>query len=160
LGLQASLPAEVATTTGIIDLLSAHDLTGRSIGVQLYGTDPNQRLVNFLERAGARVLTVAPYVYADSSQDAAVRELESQLHTGRVDAIAFTSMQQVQRFFDVLGDDAARASLAKTSVAVVGPVVADSLIQRGVQVEWMPEDSYFLKPLTRALEEKLGPKKN
>jgi len=160
LGLQTDLPAEVATTEGIIELLSKHDLKGRSVGVQLYGSDPNQRLVNFLERAGARVLTVAPYVYADSSQDTAVRELDSQLQSGGVDAIAFTSMQQVQRFFDVLGDDVARAALSKTSVAVVGPVVADALTQRGVRVEWMPEDSFFLKPLTRALEEKLGPKKD
>jgi uroporphyrinogen-III synthase len=158
LGLQADLPAEVATTEGIIDLLSRQDMNGRSVGVQLYGTDPNQRLVSFLERAGARVLTVAPYIYADSADDAAVRNLETRLQAGDVDAIAFTSMQQVQRFFDVLGDDAARAALKKTKVAVVGPVVADSLKQRDVYVEWMPEEAFFLKPLTRALEEKLGPK--
>jgi hypothetical protein len=32
------------------------------------------------------------------------------------------------------------------------------LIKRGVNVDLMPADAFFLKPLTRALEERLGPK--
>jgi uroporphyrinogen-III synthase len=152
LGLASDMAADVPTTDGIIELLSKHELQGRCVGVQLYGSDPNLRLVSFLEQAGARVLTVSPYIYADSSADESLRDLERQLLAGKVDAIAFTSMQQVTRLFDVLGD-AAGAALKKTLVAAVGPVVADALKQRGVQVSLMPEDAYFLKPLTRALEE-------
>ena len=158
LGLQSDLAAAVPTTEGIVALLSQYDLRERSVGVQLYGSDPNLRLVGFLEQAGARVLTVAPYVYADKSEDAAVRSLEKRLLAGEVDAMAFTSMQQVTRLFDVLGDDAAKFALSKTFIAAVGPVVAEALANRGVQVQSMPEDSFFLKPMTRALEEKLGPK--
>jgi uroporphyrinogen-III synthase len=73
--------------------------------------------------------------------------------------MAFTSMQQVQRLFDVVGETGARSALEKTLVAAVGPVVAESLEKRGVRVQLMPDDSFFLKPLTRALEEKLGPKR-
>lgn len=157
LGLQSDLAPELATTDGIIAFLSQHNLQGRRIGVQLYGSDPNLKLIEFLERAGARVLVVAPYVYATSTEDANVQALAQRLHSGAVDAIAFTSMQQVQRLFDVLGDDA-RTALAKTLVAAVGPVVAESLTKRGVAVELMPEESFFLKPLTKALEEKFGPR--
>ena len=153
LGLAPDLAAEVPTTEGIITLLSAHELRDRCIGVQLYGSDPNLRLVAFLESAGARVLTVSPYVYADSSADQALRDLQQQLLAGKVDAMAFTSMQQVTRWFDVLGAEDASAALKKTLIAAVGPVVADALKQRGVQVSLMPEDAFFLKPLTRALEE-------
>jgi len=159
LGLQSDLAAEVPTTDGVIALLSQHDLTGRGVGVQLYGSDPNLKLVSFLTQAGARVLTVAPYIYADSAQDEAIRLLAQQLQTGEVDAMAFTSKQQVQRLFDVLGDEVARNALAKTMIAAVGPLVAESLTQRGVTVQLMPEDAYFLKPLTSALEDKLGPKR-
>jgi uroporphyrinogen-III synthase len=53
----------------------------------------------------------------------------------------------------VLGVEDASAALKKTLIAAVGPVVADALKQRGVQVSLMPEDAFFLKPLTRALEE-------
>jgi uroporphyrinogen-III synthase len=67
-------------------------------------------------------------------------------------------MQQVQRMFDVLGDAVARSALSKTMVTAVGPIVAEALTKRGVNVALMPEDAYFLKPLTRALEEKLGAK--
>jgi uroporphyrinogen-III synthase len=67
-------------------------------------------------------------------------------------------MQQVTRMFDVLGEAIARDALSKTMIAAVGPVVAESLTKRGVHVELMPEDAFFLKPLTRVLEERLGPK--
>ena len=159
LGLQFDLAAEIPTTDGIVALLSQHDLKGRGVGVQLYGSDPNLKLVTYLNHAGARVLTVAPYVYADSTQDTAIQALAKQLESGVVDAMAFTSMQQVTRMFDVLGEDVARSALSKTLVAAVGPVVSESLTKRGINVELMPEDAFFLKPLTRALEEKLGAKR-
>jgi uroporphyrinogen-III synthase len=158
LGLQSDLAAEVPTTDGIIALLSQHDLAGRGVGVQLYGSDPNLKLVNYLNDAGARVLTVAPYVYADSTEDAAIHALAKQLGYGAVDAMAFTSMQQVTRMFDVLGESIARSALTHTLVAAVGPVVAESLAMRGVTVALMPEDAFFLKPLTHALEVQLGAK--
>jgi len=159
LGLQSDLAAEVPTTDGIIAMLSQQDLKGRSVGGQLYGSDPNVKLIDFLNQAGARVLPVAPYVYADSSEDAAIQALAKQLHAGSVDAMAFTSMQQVTRMFDVLGEDGARGALTNTLVAAVGPIVADALTKRGVNVALMPEDAFFLKPLTRALEERLGAKR-
>jgi len=157
LGLQSEIAADVPTTDGVIATLSQHNLKDRCVGVQLYGSDPNLKLVEFLSHAGARVLTVAPYVYADSAADDAIHSLASRLQSGAVDAMAFTSMQQVQRWFDVLGDDAASAALSQTLIAAVGPIVAESLTKRGVAVRLMPEDAFFLKPLTRALEAALGP---
>ena len=156
LGLRPDLAAETPTTAGIIEMLrsDAGTLRGRRAGVQLYGTEPNRPLVDFLEGEGATVMTVAPYRYADSADDAAVQALLAQLAAGAIDAIAFTSAQQVTRLFES-GGDATAPALARTRVAAVGPVVAATLAARGVSVCVMPESSYFLKPLVSALQDVL-----
>jgi uroporphyrinogen-III synthase len=152
LGLKSDLPADPPTTAGIIAALAGEPLSGRRVALQLYGTDPNKALTAFLEGAGATVSTVAPYVYADAADDDAVRSLIARLGAGEVDAIAFTSSPQVERLFAVGPAEAAHAALAHTLVAAVGPVVAQALRRRGIEPQLMPEDSFFLKPLTAALE--------
>lgn len=156
LGMKPDIAAERPTTEGVITSLRAHDLKGRRFGVQLYGTEPNRPLVDFLESAGATVATVAPYVYADAADDAAVTALLSRLEKGEIDAIAFTSTPQVERLFAVAPAQAVTSALSRTVVAAVGPVVADTLQKHGVQARVMPEESFFLKPLTSVLEDALG----
>src|SRR5881392_4083332 len=56
--LRAAFLAARPTTEGIIASLTGLDLKGRRVGVQLYGTEPNRPLTEFLERAGAVVSTV------------------------------------------------------------------------------------------------------
>ena len=155
LGLKSDLAAAQPTTTGIMASLAGENLSGRGVGVQLYGTEPNRPLVEFLERAGARVHTVAPYVYADAADDAAVHRLLERLAAGTVDAIAFTSTPQVERLFVVAPAGEVSAALSRTLVAAVGPVVAAALERHGIEAHLMPEEAFFLKPLTAALEEAL-----
>jgi uroporphyrinogen-III synthase len=156
LGMKPDVAAELPTTDGVIASLRSHDLKGRRFGVQLYGTEPNRPLIDFLESAGAKVSTVAPYVYADAADDAAVLDLLKRMQAGEVDAIAFTSTPQVERLFAVAPAQTVTIALAKTVVAAVGPVVADTLQKHGIQARLMPEESFFLKPLTSMLEEALG----
>jgi uroporphyrinogen-III synthase len=155
LGLKPDLAAAPPTTEGIMASLAGERLAGRRVGVQLYGTEPNRPLIEFLERAGATVRTVAPYVYADAADDAAVRRLLARLEAGGVDAIAFTSTPQVERLFAVAPAAQVSAALARTLVAAVGPVVAAALARHRVEPRLMPEEAFFLKPLTAALEEAL-----
>jgi len=155
LGMKPDIAAARPTTEGIIASLISLDLKGRRVGVQLYGTEPNRPLIEFLERSGAIVSTVAPYVYADGADDAAVLGLLARLESGSVDAIAFTSTPQVERLFAVASAARVRAALGRTLVAAVGPVVAEALGRHGVKARLMPEESFFLKPLTTALEEAL-----
>ena len=156
LGLKPTLVADPATTPGMIALLQTFDLKGRRIGVQLYGTEPNAALMDFLANSGAQALPVWPYVYADAAADAEVLALIESMQQGRVDAIAFTSLQQVERLFRLVDGERLRQALAHTLVAAIGPVVADALRAHGMQPQVVPEDSYYLKPLTRALIERLG----
>lgn len=156
LGLKSDIAAESPTTQGVIDALRAHNLQGRKVSVQLYGTEPNRPLVEFLQSAGAQVSTVAPYVYADKIADEAVRDLLQRMAAGEVDIIAFTSTPQVERLFAVGPLDLVKAAFAKAEVAAVGPVVADALKRHDIQVRLMPEDSFFMKPLTSAIEQGMG----
>jgi uroporphyrinogen-III synthase len=156
LGMKPDIAADVPTTEGIINNLRSQDLKGRRIGLQLYGSEPNRPLVDFLEHAGASVLVVAPYVYADAADDEAVLNLLKRLEAKEIDAIAFTSTPQVERIFSIAPPDTVAKALANTVVAAVGPVVAETLRGHGIQPRVMPEESFFLKPLTSELEEALS----
>jgi uroporphyrinogen-III synthase len=159
LGLRPQITAVEPTTAGVIKSLQQEGaLAGRRVGVQLYGSEPNHALAEFLQESGCQVLPVAPYVYADAAEDAAVLALLSRLEAGQVDAIAFTSSPQVQRLFSLGAPSTVLAALSRTVVAAVGPIVAEALAARGVPARVMPEDAFFLKPLTTQLEEALGPK--
>jgi uroporphyrinogen-III synthase len=50
-----------------------------------------------------------------------------------------------------------KTALEKTEVAAIGPVVADALTRHDVRVRFMPQDSFFMKPLASAIEEEIGP---
>ena len=129
--------------------------------MQLYGTEPNLPLIDFLREAGATVTSVAPYVYADDVEDARVEELIAAILDQQLDAVAFTSATQVRRLFQIgrrqCGEQALINGLRQLKVAAVGPVVADELRERDVRVDLMPESSFFMKPLVRELVKSLGP---
>jgi uroporphyrinogen-III synthase len=159
LGMKPDIAATTPTTQGVIEALRASgSLAARRIGVQLYGSEPNRPLIDFLSGAGASVSTVAPYVYADQADDQAVRELLTKMADGHVDVIAFTSTPQVERLFAVGPPELVKAALERTQIAAVGPVVASTLARHDIAARLMPQDSFFMKPLTSAMEDALGPK--
>ncbi len=162
IGLAAELPAPVPTSQGVMELLAGLDLRGRRVGVQLYGEEPNRPLVECLERAGALVRTVAPYVYASASDQAAVVALIDAMASGGVDAIAFTSASQVDRLWAVAveaGRGAAlSAGLAQVRVAAIGPIVVEALAARGARIDVVPEKNFVMRRLVNALAESLGPR--
>jgi uroporphyrinogen-III synthase len=136
--------------------LARHDLTGRRVGVQLYPSNPNERLLSFIKRAGAEPDPVLPYVYASEADDARVIAVIAEMAAGRIDAIAFTSSPQVRRFRDVARASGREAELQRglerIAVAAVGPVVAAELEALGVQVNVTPRDNtFFMRPLVREL---------
>lgn len=159
-GVRPDAVAAAPTTEGIIETLSGQDLRGQRIGVQLYGAEPNRRLLDFLEQAGAETFPVWPYRYADAAETGRVSELIEVLIAGEMDAIAFTSQAQVRRLVRVARADehegALFAALTRTVVAAIGPVVADELRAHGITPTVVPEGQYFMKPLVSALSRHLG----
>lgn len=160
LDLLPDLRAESPTTDGIIETLAKFDLRDRRVGVQLYGTEPNEKLMAFLHLTGARVHPVAPYRYATRSEDERVEALIEDFADGRIDLVAFTSASQVDRLWSVAEASGRVGRLAggleRTMVAAVGPVVAEALQRRGARVDALPERSFTLKPLVRVIAEILA----
>lgn len=158
MGLSAPQLAAAPTTDGVIESLQEMTLRGKSIAVQLYGDDPNQKLTGFLQEQGlAHISTVAPYIYADESATQEVVDLIGRLASGEVEMIAFTSKPQLRRLLAVARAGELMAELhtgmERTLVAAIGPVVGQELHQAGFPVSVMPQSSYFMKPLVRAAEE-------
>jgi uroporphyrinogen-III synthase len=155
LGLKSDLRAEEPTTDGLIAILSAHDLRGRRVGVQLYPNMLDTKFADFLRNAGAKADTVLPYVYAAAADEEKVVALIDRMASGEIDVIAFTSSPQVRRLFGVANttdrEQALNRALRVTVIAAVGPVVAAELRRRGLTVTITPERSYFMKPLVSAI---------
>jgi len=155
LGLKSDLRAETPTTEGLIATLSALDLRGRRVGVQLYPGVPEARLNGFLQDMGAQPDMVLPYVYTSAVEERRVVELIDQMAGGGIDVIAFTSSPQVERLLEVAKatrrEETLQAALQATAIAAVGPVVAADLQRRGFNVSIAPEHSYFMKPLVSAI---------
>jgi uroporphyrinogen-III synthase len=155
IGLAPDLAADQPTTDGVIATLSREELRGRAVGLQLYAQVPNPKLFEFLERAGATVQTVAPYIYAPASDADRVVDLIGRLERGEVDCIAFTSASQVERLWEVAQtrgmQDALAAGIARTQIAAVGPVVAEELRHHGAVIHVMPESSFFMRPMVNGI---------
>ncbi|HEX7027342.1 MAG TPA: uroporphyrinogen-III synthase [Gammaproteobacteria bacterium] len=156
LGLKPDLVAVEPTTDGVIAILGGQELKGRRVGVQLYGEDPNKKLIDYLRSRNADPDAVSPYVYASESDDVQVGKLIASLAAGEIDAIAFTSQPQYRRLQEVaikLGKEAElKTGLEKTTVAAVGPVMAGALEAAGVRVDMVPDTNYFMKPMVSGLE--------
>ncbi|HZU90600.1 MAG TPA: uroporphyrinogen-III synthase [Stellaceae bacterium] len=155
IGLQPDLRAAEPTTAGIIAVLAEEDLRDRRIGVQLYPRPTDNRLVEFLEGAGAIPDPVLPYDYASAADDDKVAALIDEMAAGRIDAIALTGAPQVERLFAVAQATERGARLEEAlraaAVAAIGPVVVEALLRRGVAAQIVPEGRSFMKPFVTAI---------
>jgi uroporphyrinogen-III synthase len=155
IGLAPTLVAQAPTTDGVMATLAGRSLTGQTVGLTLYG-EPNPRLVEFLESAGARVRTVMPYVFAPAADADRVVELIDNLSAGQIDVILFTSSPQVDRLYEVAAErgktSELQQGLTRTRVGAVGPVVAETLRQKGAPVSICPDQGFVMKNLVKQIE--------
>jgi uroporphyrinogen-III synthase len=157
-GLTPSLVAQAPTTEGVIAALRSEPLQGRTVGVQLYSAS-NPPLEQFLREAGATVQSVQPYVYAPDADTDRVADLINKLADGQVDVMVFTSSPQVDRLFEVAEKRTIKESLltglGRARVAAVGPVIAETLLGRGVRVDICPEQGFVMKNLVQLIKRAL-----
>lgn len=160
LGLKSDKAADPPTSEGVMAALTGEDLTGHRVGLQLYGQEPNLPLRSFLEQKGAEVFPVAPYAYADASDDEKVLSLIKSMARGEVDLIGFTSAGQSDRLWDLAKRHAVEAELeaglARTKVAAVGPVAAEALASKGVRTDLVPSKPFVLKHFVATIVELLA----
>jgi uroporphyrinogen-III synthase len=154
-GLASDCPAAPPTSQGVMETLAGDDLAQHRVGLQLYGSEPNEPLVRFLVGKGATVRVVAPYVYAPATDEDRVAQLIARMAAGAVDVIAFTSASQVDRLFAVAAaravEPALREGLTRAKVAAVGPIAESALAAHGISVAIVPEQPFVMKRLTAAI---------
>lgn len=155
LGLQAQFQADTPTSAGVLATAQRLSLAGKRVALQLYGDEPNLLLVEGLQKLGATVDAVAPYIYASKEDEERVVEFIRRLSDGKVGVVAFTSQSQYKRLQDVANKrqlvEALDRGLRNCVLAAVGPVVKEQLCEAGYQVSVMPERVYFMKPLVMAI---------
>ncbi|WP_375457678.1 uroporphyrinogen-III synthase [uncultured Enterovirga sp.] len=154
LGIEAEITAEAPTTDGLVQTLSALDLSSRRIGLQAY---PGQDAAfdDFLASRGALVDRVVPYRYASDEEDSRVAGVIRSMAEGGIDLVAFTSRPQVRRLREVaeqhaLGEVLDRA-MARARIAAIGPVCAEAVQAEGWTVAIAPAENFHMKPLIVAL---------
>lgn len=161
LGLRSDLLGEQPTTDGIIASLEHIDLAGRKVAVQLYGEDPNDKLMGYLADRELDVSTVAPYVYASEVESESVESLIKIMAAGDVDMICFTSQPQLKRLQSVARktqmESTLEQALLNTHIAAVGPVMGDLLRSQGYKVAVQPQGSFFMGDLVAAIVESIRP---
>lgn len=145
LGLGVDLAPKDPTSEGLLELLGKQDLSGKRVGVQLYGT-PNDAFCARLESWGATLLTVQVYEYRAVSDSGRVGEFITRLLSGDVDVVTFTSAPQVSALFDHAeaigrGQDLVRAMRETLTVAAIGRVTNRALEARGCGARIIPASS-------------------
>ncbi len=157
LNLTPDIHASAPTTDGVMDTLDKMEIEHQKVAIQLYGTDPNEKLMDYLK--GKRVMPqpVAPYIYASEADDQRVLQLINDLEHGQVEVIAFTSASQFKRLRKVAKanglDSQLVENLNKIKVAAIGPVMAQELENAGVNVHIQPKEKFFMKPLVNRIVE-------
>jgi|GEM_PF-35188 len=142
-GLTAEVRDEDGTTAGLLQLLNAYDLTGKRVGLQLYG-DPAPKLNAVLEARGAICEEILPYRHI-LPDDGAIQQLIGEVIADEVDAVAFTSTVQVRCLMGEataagVRDQVLRAFEGHVLAVAVGKVTAEALREEGITRVLFPEE--------------------
>ncbi len=140
-GLREEWSPESESSAEVLDHLRGEDLTGLRVAVQLHGAsddwDPNPEFLPGLAALGADVVGVPVYRWKTPDDPTALDALISDIATGAVDAVTFTSAPAVASMLgraDELGltPSLRQALLTRVEVYCVGPVTAAPLVRIGV----------------------------
>ena len=134
---------EDGTTRGLVRALQGHDFAGKRVMVQLHG-EKAPSLLSFLQDSGASVRELLPYQHIEPEREA-VDTLCRELLAGQVDAVCFTTANQVRSLFDFarregFASDVLHAFQEQALAAAVGKVTAEALEEEGVERLVVPEN--------------------
>jgi len=117
---------------GVLAALAAYDLRGKQVLIPR-AESARELLPEQLRGMGAKV-DVIP-VYRTMAPTADLNHLREQIEAGTVDVVTFTSSSTVRNFVDMLGgvDDMRRLG-AKTTIACIGPITAQTAEEYGLPV--------------------------
>ena len=96
-----------------------------------------------IERRGAQVVELAPYVWDRPVDPAPILALLDALDEGRVHALLITSQAQVGNLFDVARDYGRTPRLAEVAIGAQGPVAESALARHGLQSAFRPAHGHM-----------------
>lgn len=122
LGVEPLVRDDDGTTAGLVRALSAFNLKGCRVALQLHG-DPAPRLVRLLEEQEATFREILPYRHVPPEPEI-LAGLITEIVNGEIDAVTFTSGPQVRFMLNYARSNGLMPSLLE---AFAGPVVAVSV---------------------------------
>jgi uroporphyrinogen-III synthase len=127
----------------LVDHLTANDLSGEHVALQLYGNDVPWA-VKALGAAGAKVTPIPVYRWVPPEDEGPARRLIRDAIDGQLSAVTFTSPAAIAstcRIADAIGlhDDLLAAFRGPVVAACVGPFTAEAAHLRGMPVTCSPD---------------------
>lgn len=143
LGVATHARDDDGTTAGLIRALEPFDFQAAHVAVQLHG-NPAPSLLHWFQARGATVMEILPYEHTPPAAEA-VELLVSEVLSGQVDAVTFTSALQVHGLIDWLRVHGQTSTVLNAfeqhvMAVAVGKVTAEALYDTGVHRVLVPED--------------------
>jgi uroporphyrinogen-III synthase len=158
----AVLAPEPNTWRDLLAALEPIALAGKRVWVQEYGR-PNDTLLHALRARGAEVHSAAVYAWQLPEDVAPLRRAIQTLCEAEVEAILFTSAQQLEHLLQVADETGSRAGLLRALreqvlIASIGPLTTEALVEQGLAIDIEPEHpkmGHLVKALAQDGLEKL-----
>ncbi|MCF6186971.1 MAG: uroporphyrinogen-III C-methyltransferase [Desulfobulbaceae bacterium] len=138
-GLKADLIPEKFTGEGLAEALIKTNVAGERILLPR-ALKAREILPEMLDQAGATV-TIAP-VYQNVPPQGRKDELRDRLENGTIELVTFTSSSTVDNFLtmvDASSSEELRRLMDPVTIAVIGPITADTVRKHGLKVDIQPE---------------------
>ncbi|MFC7684879.1 uroporphyrinogen-III synthase [Ureibacillus sp. GCM10028918] len=142
-GLVPMVRDDDGSISGLIRQMQSYDLKDKTVAVQLYG-DPAVELINWLKEQQANYQEIIPYQHIPPKKDI-LEQLMDEILTNQVDAVSFTSIQQVRFLFNHAIEKNQKSELLQAFehqvlALPVGKVTGKALHDRGVERMIVPQD--------------------
>jgi len=128
----------VERTAGGIDGAGI-DVNGKTLAVQEYGV-PNPEFYNSLNARGARVIPISVYRWALPDDTQPLQDAIRQTIAGKLDALLFTSAQQVRHVLIIADELQCRDEFINaannTVIASIGPTCSETIVEEGLTVRF------------------------
>ncbi|MGH7866524.1 MAG: uroporphyrinogen-III synthase, partial [Candidatus Dormibacteraceae bacterium] len=148
-GIRSDLVAEEYTAEGLGRALEGRDLHGSRVLIPR-AEIARDALPRLLSRRGANVEALSLYHTLCPSE--AEKMLKDLLAGEWVDIVTFTSSSTVSNFINSLGPELLAMALARSRVACIGPVTAETAEELGVEVDIIARE-YTAQGLAAAIVE-------
>jgi uroporphyrinogen III methyltransferase/synthase len=151
-GLRVDVVPEEYRAEALIEVLEKGSLAGERVLIPRAKV-AREILPEKLREAGAEV--IVPPAYESAPSSAGKEDLARRLEAGEIDCVTFTASSTVENFVGAFGAGDAARLLARTRVACIGPITAETARKHGLGVDAEAEE-YTIPGLVEAVTDLLA----